>query len=48
MIIMTIDSQLRKRDMERFCDNPYSHTNSPPKNLQSKQEATEKNPLKVL
>jgi len=24
---MTIDTQLRKRDMEGFCDNSYSHPN---------------------
>lgn len=31
MIWMTADSQLRNRDMEDFCDNPYPHQPSLPK-----------------
>lgn len=33
-VLMTIDSQLRKRHTEGFCDNPYPHpppTPTPPK-----------------
>ena len=34
VILITADSQLRKRDMEGFCDNPFSF-----KKKQSEQEA---------
>lgn len=27
MVLMTTDSQLRKSDIEGFCDKPYSHPN---------------------
>lgn len=31
MVLMTADSQLRKRDMKGFCDNPYPHPTAPSK-----------------
>lgn len=38
VILMTVDTQLRKKDMEGFCDNPFLHTNFPiPNSLDRKQ-----------
>lgn len=31
VILMTSDTQLRKRDREGFCDNPFHHPNTIPK-----------------
>lgn len=39
MVLMAVDSQLRKRDIEGACDNPYPHNN--PKQWQPRQRATE-------
>lgn len=38
-ILMTVDAQLRGRDMEDFCDNTYPHS-SPPQKWQPGQGAT--------
>jgi hypothetical protein len=41
--LMTADAQLRKRDMDGFCDKPYSYPTPTPKKKQSRQKAVKEN-----
>ena len=45
---MTADTQLRNRDIKGFCDNPYFHFASLPKNTTSLHRNSSKKTLKSV
>lgn len=46
VVLMSTDTQMRERDIDGFCDDPYLHQppTSIPKTEQPRQEATKENP----